>query len=144
MRRAIYLSILLLMSITALAQPERRIPVLRAQFPDCGFTTSEEHMQAIAERAGQYFTDQFCGQCTFIFDLGPVVTLPQPASYYGRNATDRKDFLLYKAVQEACYASDQAMDFKLYDSDSDNTVDNVCIVFAGFSEAKTKIGRAHV
>ena len=135
MRRAIYLSILLLMSITALAQPERRIPVLRAQFPDCEFTTSEERMQAIAERAGQYFTEQFCGQCTFIFDLGPVVTLPQPVSYYGRNATDRKDFLLYKAVQEACFACDQAMDFKLYDSDSDNTVDNVCIVFAGFSEA---------
>lgn len=135
MRRAIFLSILMLMSTGALAQSERRVPVLRAQFPDCEFSTSEERMQEIAARAGQYFTDQFCGQCSFTFDLGPVVTLSEPASYYGRNATDRKDFLLYKAVQEICYASEKDMDFRLYDCDSDNTVDNVCIIFAGSSEA---------
>ena len=88
------MSILLLMSLGTFAQSVRRVPVLRVQFPDCEFSTSEEHMQAIAGRAGQYFTDQFCGQCTFTFDLGPVVTLAEPASYYGRNATDRKDFLL--------------------------------------------------
>lgn len=135
MRRVTFLSALLLMSIAALAQPERRVPVLRAQFPDCEFSTSEERMQAIAERAGQYFTDQFSGQCTFIFDLGPVVTLGESARYYGSNATDMKDFLLYKAVQEACYASQEEMDFRLYDSDSDNVVDDVCIIFAGSSES---------
>lgn len=135
MRKATLLSILLLMSLGTFAQSVRRVPVLRVQFPDCEFSTSEEHMQAIAGRAGQYFTDQFCGQCTFTFDLGPVVTLAEPASYYGRNATDRKDFLLYKAVQEACFASEKDMDFRLYDCDSDNTVDNICIVFAGNSEA---------
>ena len=74
MRKATLLSILLLMSLGTFAQSVRRVPVLRVQFPDCEFSTSEEHMQAIAGRAGQYFTDQFCGQCTFTFDLGPVVT----------------------------------------------------------------------
>lgn len=136
MRRVLLtITILMMLNPYASAQLERRIPVLRAQFPDSECTMTEEQVSAMIARAGEYFTNQYQGTQQFIFDLGPVVTLGESEEYYGRNSTDRKDALLYKAVQETCWASDALMDFRLYDSNSDNIVDNICILFAGNSES---------
>ena len=134
MRRFCFI-VSLLLSLTALAQQERRIPVLRAQFQDCTFSISEEAFLDMLQRAGCYFTEQHAGKVQFIFDPGPVITLGSDVARYGHNSTSSKDELLYKAVQETCFASESAIDFKSYDSDNDNIVDNVCILFAGASES---------
>lgn len=103
-----------------------------AQFPETEF--SDTLKAVMLDDAGRYFTEQFGGSCSFVFDLFPTVTLPENAEYYGRNSTDKKDALLYKAVQDACIASEKAIDFRNYDCDGDGTVEGVFVLFAGESE----------
>lgn len=134
MRRFPLISLLLFLCMAASAQQERRIPVIRAQFPDTEFQMSDTLASELLNNAARYFDDQFGDICSFVFDLGPVVTLSEQAGYYGANSSDRKDAFLYKAVQEACNAAASSMDFKTYDCDSDGSVDGVFILIAGGSE----------
>lgn len=120
--------------MAASAQQERRIPVIRAQFQESEFQMSDTLASELLAKAGRYFTDQFGGECSFVFDLYPVITLSEHAEYYGRNSSDKRDAFLYKAVQEVCSATGSFVDYRLYDCDSDGAVDNLFILFSGNSE----------
>ena len=112
-----------------------RMVVIPAQFQDQQFSCTETELEQTVLTAQEYFNGQFGGECEFIFDLAPTVTLSKNYSYYGANYSDRKDALLYEAVKEACSLSSSDVDFSLYDNDSDGSVDNVFILAAGLSEA---------
>lgn len=129
-------SILLCLAAAAPAfSGQRHAIILRAQFKDVKFGIDECRAQSLADSASLYFSSQLSSAVTF--DLGPVITLSQDLSYYGRNSSTRRDELIYKAVMEACLGSDDAVDFSRYDNDSDGIADNVLLLTAGVSEAES-------
>lgn len=110
-----------------------RMVVIPAQFPDREFSLDS---LAVAERIAQaqeYFSRQFCDGSRLEFEQAGPVTLSKPSSYYGANYTDRKDVLLHEAIREACRLS-QGIDFSRFDGDSDGSVDNIILLYAGCSE----------
>lgn len=109
--------------------------VIPVQFQDLQFTCTETELASTVLAAQNYCNDQVAGQCNFVFDLAPTVTLSKDHSYYGSNFSDRRDALLYEAVREACNLSSGNIDFSGYDNDADGAVDNVAIIAAGLSEA---------
>lgn len=85
--------------------------------------------------AKEYFDDQFNGKYNFSFDVTDIVTVSQERSYYGGNTSSGDDANPHKMVIEACKLVDGSVDFKKYDQDGDNVVDNVFVFFAGLDEA---------
>ena len=68
---------------------------------------------------------------------GPYV-LPHPMAYYGENDPNRynKDIRPDQMVVDACaLAYTDGCDFSKYDENNDGTIDNIYIIYAGFSEA---------
>lgn len=120
-----------------------RMVVIPVQFSDTKFTASEEQLLNTVQSAESYFRAQpsgilpgkpVTGQVEFT--LAPVVTVSGKLSYYGANYSDRKDVLLHEAVREAVKMSTGAVDFSLFDNNSDGYVDNVHIITAGHSESE--------
>lgn len=85
--------------------------------------------------AKEYFDDQFNGMYDFSFDVTDIVTVSQNRSYYGGNTSSGDDANPHKMVIEACKLVDGSVDFRKYDQDGDNVVDNVFVFFAGLDEA---------
>ena len=112
-----------------------RMVVIPVQFEDRELSCSSDSLAQTVSLSEQYFNRQFRGSREFSFTLAPTVTLPKPVAYYGSNYSDRRDVLLHEAVRTACTASSGSIDFSLYDNDSDGSVDNVCLITAGLSEA---------
>ena len=125
----------LLLSLLNLQAANRRLVVLRAEFRDVKFSTSQEHLDSLLQISKKWLDAQFAPKDSVTIDLGPVVTLEENQAWYGANSTSDHDALLYKAVMEACRQSDDKIDFSLYDFDTDGQVDNVYIIMAGESEA---------
>lgn len=125
----------LILTAFIMSGTERHIPVIRVEFSDLQFSSDEEQTLAITDLAGTYFSQQHFDGVEFHFDLCATVALENPYAYYGANATDRRDALLYKAVSRACTLADQSVDFRKYDNDNDGFVDTVILVMAGKSEA---------
>lgn len=83
-----------------------------------------------------YFKDQSRGQFELTFDVVGPVTVSKDAKYYGENDEDGNDKHPEEMVVEAIkLAKDLVTDWKQYDWDGDNEVDQVMIVFAGEGEA---------
>ena len=80
----------------------------------------------------QYLYDQSNGAYNPQFDIVGPVTLSQGYGYYGAG----KDVSLNAGfmVTEACALVDDEVDFTLYDSDNDDYIDLVYILYAGFGE----------
>ncbi|MDO5321588.1 MAG: M6 family metalloprotease domain-containing protein [Bacteroidia bacterium] len=112
-----------------------KVIAIPAQFQDCRFTSSQKEVKAMLDNTAEYFNEQYGGTRTFEFDLAPVATLPKNLSYYGKNATDAHDKMLYEGVVEACRQAGDSIDFSEYDNDGDGFVDAVIILTAGLSEA---------
>lgn len=85
--------------------------------------------------AKEYFDDQFNGMYDFSFDVTDIVTVSKSRSYYGSNTSSGDDAYPHKMVIEACKLVDGSIDFKKYDQDGDQVVDNVFVFFAGLDEA---------
>lgn len=120
-----------------------RMVVIPVQFSDTKFTASEEQLLNTVQSAESYFRAQPSGilpgkpaSGQVEFTLAPVVTVSEKLSYYGANYSDRKDVLLHEAVREAVKMSTGAVDFSLFDNDSDGYVDNIHIITAGHSESE--------
>lgn len=84
--------------------------------------------------------DYFLAQSHQLFDLsfdveGPV-TLSHAMNYYGRNNASGADRYLGTMVAEACQLVDGMVDFSQYDWDGDGFVDQVYVIYAGYSEAE--------
>ena len=131
----------------AAAGSEVRAIILLAQFSDLKFTYTRSDFEKLVNQKGyavngangsilDYFTDQFGGERSFTFDIGPVVTLSGGYAYYGKNDSDGGDGNAYEAVIEACKLSDSEVDFSRYDMDGDGIVDNIFVFYAGADEAR--------
>jgi M6 family metalloprotease-like protein len=87
--------------------------------------------------AAQYFRDQSNGQYEPVFDVYGPVTLSNGYKYYGEN----DDQYATDAVIEACLLANQKysdLDFTKYNSDNDEYVDFVYVIYAGNGEADTE------
>ena len=126
---------------------ENRAIILLAEFPDLKFRSSRSDFVDLVSKSGysgngatgsilDYFTDQFGDECSFTFDVGPVVTLSRSYTYYGKNGSDGNDENAHEAVIEACRLSDGDVDFSRYDLDGDGCVDNIFVFYAGTDEAR--------
>ena len=126
---------------------EVRAIILLAEFSDLKFTYTRDDFEKMVNQKGystngatgsilDYFTDQFGDECSFTFDVGPIVTLSKGYAYYGKNDSDGSDGKAYEAVIEACRLSDSAVDFSRYDLDGDGCVDNIFVFYAGTDEAR--------
>ena len=130
---------------------ERRGLVILAQFPDVSFSKigTQEYFNRMFNEKGftengclgsvsDYFYDQSYGQLNMQFDVVGPVTLPQPLAYYGapEEGESSGDSKVLDFATDACTAAKDLVDFSKYDWDGDGKVDNVYILFAGFSEAR--------
>ena len=83
-----------------------------------------------------YLRDNLSALYDFEFQIIDVVTLSNPMSYYGGNS-EGADTNLKAFVQDATFIADTlGVDFSIYDSDSDGVVDNIFLIYAGYSEAE--------
>ena len=84
----------------------------------------------------EYFRDQSYGQFDVVFDVMGPVTLSQKMEYYGKdNGGEGFDSHPGEMVVEACLQVDDQVNFADYDWDGDGVVENVYIVYAGYSQA---------
>lgn len=83
-----------------------------------------------------YFSDQSYGQFDLTFDVVGPVTLPNTLAYYGEHSGSDNDARPREMAYDACYAARNLADFTKYDWDNDGVVDQVFIIFAGYSEAQ--------
>lgn len=82
----------------------------------------------------QYFKDMSQGLFTPQFDVYGPVTLQNSWTYYGKNSGS-KDQHSDDLVKEACRAIADTVDFSAYDSNGDQRVDLVYIIYAGYAES---------
>lgn len=84
-----------------------------------------------------YFLDQSYGKLNLTFDVFGPVTLSNNYSYYGSNDSEGYDKLPATMVAEACKLADKNynINWSDYDWDDDGEVDQVFVVYAGYSES---------
>lgn len=83
-----------------------------------------------------YFLAQSHQRFDLSFDVEGPVTLSHAMSYYGKNNASGTDQFLGAMVAEACQLVDSSVDFSQYDWDGDGYVDQVYVIYAGYSEAE--------
>ena len=83
-----------------------------------------------------YFYDQSYGKLDMEFDVVGPVNLTRNMSYYGADSgTEGNDVRPEYMVAEACKAVDSEVDFSNYDWDDDGQVDQIYVIYAGYSQA---------
>ena len=108
------------------APPVSRVIVILAQFPDQSFRFTRDYFINLLNKdnytfedatgsALEYFNAQFRGAREFVFDVGPVVTLPHEVAYYGEDDEEGNDLRAAEAAAHACLLSDPEVDFSKYD-----------------------------
>ena len=84
-----------------------------------------------------YFKAQSRGQFELDFDIVGPVTVSHKASYYGSNDSEGSDQRPAEMVIEAVnLAKNEVTNWKQYDWDNDGEVDQVYVIYAGYSEAE--------
>lgn len=84
-----------------------------------------------------YFYNQSYGQFDLTFDVVGPVTVSKNMADYGANDSDGNDIDPAGMVTEACKLAydEYKMDMSQYDWDGDGAVDQVFLIYAGYSEA---------
>ena len=101
------------------------------QFNQAGYSLNN-----CAGSVRDYFLDQSYQQLTIDFDVVGPVNVSKTYSYYGSNDDNDEDRYPATMVIEACKLADAAgVDFSKYDWDDDGEVDQVFLIYAGYSEA---------
>lgn len=126
---------------------ERRGLVLMVQFPDRSFLSDDSHSQwnAILNEEGysqngapgsvhDYFMDQSNGLFNLKFDVIGPVTLSKSVYYYGQNDSNGDDLYMGELIEEAMGQVKDQLDLHTYDWDGDGKVDQLYILYAGYSE----------
>ena len=86
---------------------------------------------------GSYMEDNLGDAFRFNFTVLDPVTLPEKASYYGNNGSSG-DSRVNDLFLHACAAEVSAgVDFAQFDSNNDNTIDMVFVIFPGNNEAES-------
>ena len=90
----------------------------------------------VAGSVHDYFYECSYGQFDLTFDVVGPVTVSKEMAYYGQNGSNGMDMHPAEMVIEACKLADaQGTDFSQYDWDGDGVVEQVFLVYAGYSEA---------
>lgn len=97
------------------------------------FSTSEQFTNYGSVR--EYFKDSSLGKFTPQFDVVGPVTVSQKSEYYGADEGDDTDKNFEQMISEACALVADKVDFSQYDSDNDNFVDLVYVIYAGYSQS---------
>ncbi len=85
-----------------------------------------------------YMEDNLGSAFQFSFSILDPVTLPEKASYYGGNNNSGLDGHINDLFLHACAAAEAAgVDFSRFDSDGDDIIDNVFVIFPGNNEAES-------
>lgn len=91
-----------------------------------------------------YFKDQSYGKLTIDFDVVGPYKLSKSLSYYGQNVDNEgepndngSDAHPASMVAEACKLANADVNFKDYDWDGDGIVDQVYVIYAGYSESSS-------
>ncbi|MBR1706679.1 MAG: M6 family metalloprotease domain-containing protein [Bacteroidales bacterium] len=127
---------------------ERHGLIILAQFPNLPFQYTREDLVQLINgdtpgSALSYFNKQWEGRFRFIFDISPIVTLPQNYQEYGQNDANGNDKNPAQMIVDACKAVDSEVDFSRYDNDGDGEIDNVFVFYAGPDEAE-KASQDHI
>lgn len=85
-----------------------------------------------------YFLAQSYGVFDLTFDVVEPVTVSRETAYYGSNIDEigGRDLHPAELISEAVSLADSWVDFRDYDWDNDGYVDQVLILYAGYSEAQ--------
>lgn len=86
-----------------------------------------------------YFRDQSYGKFDVSFDVVGPYTVSQNMAYYGGNDDKDNDKKPGQLIVEACQLADPDVNYKEYDWNNDGEVDQVYVVYAGYSEAASNI-----
>ena len=127
-----------------------QIPVLLVEFSDVKFSVSDpiEEFKTLFNgkeytkngsqgSVKEYFNANFQGIRTFDFPVVAKVTLNSPISTYGAPSSTFNDTDVKKLLEDACNAAmEDGADFTLYDLDNNGTIENIAIIFAGYSESE--------
>lgn len=125
-------------------------PVLLVQFSDVKFVQEDPvaaydamlngvgySVNGASGSAAEYFNDNFKGKAEFVFRVSDVITLSGNQAFYGEKTPFANDRNMELMVREALdIAAVQGMDYSGCDNDNDGKIDNVSIIFAGYSEAE--------
>lgn len=88
----------------------------------------------------EYFTDNSEGKFSPIFDVYGPVQVSYNQSEYGQDRGSDHDTGVARALVEACYKlnndPDTNIDFSIYDTDNNGSVDNIFFYYAGYSQAE--------
>ena len=85
-----------------------------------------------------YFYDQSYGKFNLSFDVVGPVTLANGYAYYGENASKSgSDMRASEMIVEACRLANAEVNYKDYDWDNDDEVDQVYVIYAGYGENVT-------
>lgn len=128
---------------------DRKVLVVLAQFSDLSFQTADiatKLNRMLNEKgysdngatgsARDYFEHNSSGQFRpEMFVAGPV-TLPKEMYYYGApTESGSADSHPAEMVRDACQLLDDQIDFSEYDADGDGRIDNVYLIYPGYSQA---------
>ncbi len=126
---------------------DQKYLVLLIGYKDLGFRSTRTYFDNMMNQKGfsangaigsakDYF--EYCSNGKFRpqFDVYGPYTAKNNMSYYGRNVGG-SDANAEALVIEACQqAAAQGVNLKQYDLDGDGYIDNVCVYYAGYSEAE--------
>lgn len=101
-----------------------------AQFNEHGYKKNS-HRGSVRD----YFLDQSYQQLDIEFDVVGPYTVSQGWEYYGKQNSWGADMHPCQLVTEACKLANADVNFKDYDWDGDGEVEQVFVVFAGYSAA---------
>lgn len=120
--------------------------IILVNFKDKKFTYTREDFDALANQKGydkygaigslsDYFRDQSYGKLNLQFDVVGPFELSNKISYYGTNENGKGDDTLPgDMIIEAVRLADKQVYFPDYDWNHDGKVDQVYVVYAGYSE----------
>lgn len=125
--------------------------LILVQFKDKSFTYTHDDVDNMMNQKGysdfgatgsgrDFYFDSSNGLFEPVFDVYGPVTLTKDYSYYGANDKNGDDKYPHIAVEEACKALGNEIDFSNYDNDGDGKVDLVYMFYAGFGEADDESG----
>lgn len=100
-----------------------------SQFNDKGYSKNN-HYGSVRD----YFRDQSYGMLDIDFDVVGPYTVSQGWRYYGKQSNG-SDVHPCQLVSEACRLADDDVDFRDYDWDGDGEVEQVFVIYAGYSAA---------
>lgn len=122
--------------------------IILVNFPDRSFLSSSTNAEISAmmneegyNRNGHigslrdYFYDQSSGRLDITFDVVGPVTVSKNMSYYGADQGSTHDSHVGEMVAEACNLVDGYVNFADYDWYDDGEVEQVYVIYAGYSQA---------